>query len=490
MVLRIVPAFVVPAINHETAPNQVLSNKSIGKIYLSNDSKLANPLKTYSSPANPSIQFVQPNGDGLIRSFAVDVPLSENGILWASSTNRLFQPFVDAFSPKNWNSPVDFSDDQLYKRPLSVYGTTIDAGMTDRLKRQGLLFDIEDFGARADGSNATPAIQAAANAIRKSGGGWLFVPPKDYYVSGVVEIFSDTHVFGPGSTLYKRSYEGESSYAFFCTRSHGERGYGSGGSRLRFSELRFKGNFKNGRTAGAFAFHHTEDAFIKRCLFEEMQGIGHIADLAGCQNITFSDSSFVGSLNNGSRAEAIQIDLSAVGAVSVRDDPGSYDSLPTRNVRVQRCQFLPLKIGHEFFPAPPPIGSHSSWEGRIFQNILFIGNHVLYPRESSGYQNSGIIHFSMCNNILIDNNVFVGLPTGVPTRVVALYSENSGRAASDDPNIAGSPTSFNAPVPPTNITISNNTFLNWGDSSSATHLIYSDVREGMIIHNNAYKALR
>lgn len=186
-----------------------------------------------------------------------------------------------------------------------------------------------------------------------------------YYMAGVVEVGSNTVVQGRGATLIKKTVAGESSYAFFCTRSHGSAFYGAGGSSIRFNNMKFRGTFPD-RPACAFSGHHSDDVQFHGCTFEQMAGTGHVVDLSGCQDVVFRDCRFIGATDVNSRAEAIQIDISARGAISVLDDDGSYSGMPTRRVTVDNCKFLPLTLDGVTYPAPVPMGSHAQWEGKWF----------------------------------------------------------------------------------------------------------------------------
>ena len=62
-------------------------------------------------------------------------------------------------------------------------------------------FSIVDFGAKADGSLATAAVQKAIDACHDAGGGTVLVPPGEFVI-GTVRLKSNVHLhLAPGSVL-------------------------------------------------------------------------------------------------------------------------------------------------------------------------------------------------------------------------------------------------------------------------------------------------
>lgn len=377
-------------------------------------------------------------------------------------------------------APSDTVMAATFQNPATLSAKTLDGLFT---RKGSIMLVATDHGVVADPLvDSGAAMQGLADLVRDMGGGMIIFPPGIYYWSRAVELGDNTTLEGPAATLIKRG--GDESYAFFTTRSHGQHGYGSGGSRIRVNSLRFLGDFANNITPCAFGLHHTDDFIATSCKFEQMSGTGHIADLGGCSNITFRDCLFLGALDNGSRAEAIQIDLSSFGALSVLDDPGSYDGLPTISVTVDNCKFLPLTVGATTYPAPVPLGSHSVWEGRWFKDIKFLNNTVIDPRPHTGTNPVGVIHFSAIDGLTVSGNKFI-CQGRFGVRVIGVYRASSGRAAGDDPNVAGSSVTFTTPMRAKNINITNDNYFE-GWTSAVAQVAYIDGAEDVDLSGNGW----
>jgi hypothetical protein len=115
---------------------------------------------------------------------------------------------------------------------------------------------------------------------------------------------------------------------------------------------------------------------IRNCTFTESVVSGHAIDLGGCSDILVENCWFFGFKSVVSReyVEAIQCDNSTAEGNGGID--GAYDGLPTRNLTVQNCKFLPLTINGTKYNAPNPLGAHARVEGQWFTNIKFLNNYV------------------------------------------------------------------------------------------------------------------
>lgn len=362
--------------------------------------------------------------------------------------------------------------DEVIGSLLGTAGSdTQQAGDTRYSKRGENYIYVPDY-APTDGSDATAGIQAAANLAAGFGHILDFgTSEHQYWVAGVVELGHRTVLTGKGAVLYKKDSALESSYAIFCTRSHGVAAYGAGGSSIRFNNLRFKGNFPN-RPACALSAHHSDDIQFHGCDFEEMAGTGHVVDLGGCRDTLFRDCRFIGATAVNSRAECIQADLSIRSGVSVLDDDGSYSGLPTIRVTVDNCKFLPLIKDGVDYPAPVPFGSHAQWEGRWFEDMKFINNTVLNGRVHTGADPVGLIHFSCVKGLTVRGNTFVNMLTSTG-RVISVTKAADGALTGADPNATSNPTgAFAQVMRSSKIDIGNNIFT--GFFSTVYKVIYID----------------
>jgi hypothetical protein len=287
-------------------------------------------------------------------------------------------------------------------------------------------------------------------------------------------------------------------YAFFYTGSDGNKGYGSGNSNILWEGGKFLGSFTNTTGRCAFALHHTDNFEVKSTVFEQMQAQGHVIDLAGCSAIRIRSCAFLGfnaAAGNYARDEAIQADVSDAGAVSATDVVGSYDGLLTKDVTVEDCKFLPLKVGSTTYPAPNPFGAHSIQEGKTFDRMRFLRNYVLDPRIDTTSDYKGIIHFIAATNSQFNDNIFeFSTPSNVAT--IVLYSTDYGQLASagHEATDVYTPATFTPGVACDNVEVARNTFINYA-ATNAEAVVWvapiagkGNIKAGLVkVHGNKAK---
>ena len=352
--------------------------------------------------------------------------------------------------------------------------------------------NVKDYGAVGDGTtDDTTAFQSAVNAVKSAGGGQMLIPPAEYQISGHVQLCSNIDVSGFGAVLVKRHNIASSSYAYFSALSNGSKGYGSGGENIRVRGIRFTGDFANSKTTCGFSLHHAKNVLIEQCVFDQCQGQGHCLDLGGCDQVVVRGCSFIGfrEAAEGStyrRTECIQIDVSASGAVSVADAPGSFDGLATRNVTVEGCEFLPLTIGETAYPAPNPIGGHAVVEDQRADNIVFRNNKVgrLSTDSTSTYR--GGIHFPGVRGLIIEGNEFTNASSN--SRVIALYNANTGAPRGTDWDGTSTPGPID-PVLVEDVTIRGNTFIQSNNVTNGyQEIIFIDGTPGVADNTSSLRA--
>lgn len=329
--------------------------------------------------------------------------------------------------------------------------------------------NVMDHGAIGDGTtDDRTAVMNALEVISQFGGGTLYFPPgKTFTWPGIVALeprHSNLDVLGYGARIGKIA--GATNYAIFSGKSMGARGYGSGVRNVLFEGITFFGDLTINRDACAFAGNHAENITFKKCNFEGMQHNAHIADLGGCRHILFEDCVFAGTSNNKTgnflRSEAIQLDISAAGAASAPDEPGSWDGLPTVDVTVRGCMFIPLTINGVKYPAPKPIGSHARRENAWYDRIVFDGNTIIDPLFDVTSELPGDIHFVNGRNIKIINNTWE-LTTPASHIAIGFYSYDRGTAQNANNEAGGTPNEIIqvSPQPYSNILVAGNTFKNF-----------------------------
>ena len=351
-----------------------------------------------------------------------------------------------------------------------------------------IVVNVRDYGAKGDGVsddlNAfTQAIRDASNA----GGGTLFLPPGTYNLSANPKAVDNLSVSGYGATM-TRGFSGLSDRG---------RGYGAGPRNVSISGIRFLGSFTDSRRVVGMEWHHAQNLVVENCTFEQAISWGHTFDLQGCDGVTIRNCTWLGFDNMGPNAapytEAIQLDVSALGGASAAEmDLTRYDALPTRNVLVEKCQFLPLTVNGVTYPCPNPLGSHAGLEDTFYEGVVFRNNYVRHPGASGDWY-PGALHFIGARGLKIHDNTFEGLP-GVSSTAI-FFSD--GRYVSYPSQAAdpGSSTHISDdPVTPRNISIQGNTFVGWTSGTQPIINYVGDFRGnyafGLDIMDNEFRDCR
>lgn len=365
--------------------------------------------------------------------------------------------------------------------------------------RKGIVTNVMDFGAVGDGvTDDTSAFVAARDYIASVGGGTLYAPAKAFHISGVIEFTSNLTVMGRGATFLKLA--SSTHQATFIAKSNGAKGYGSGGRAIIIDGPTFKGTF-SGNKGNGLSLHHVEDLIVRNSKFTECVLTGHAADLGGCRKIRFENTVFEGwKVGEGREfTEAIQLDYSTAATLGQDTIASSFDGLPTVDVVVKDCEFIPLTVGGTTYPAPNPMGTHTRVAGYLVENILFAHNLVRGGLGTTGFVGStatfhkGWIHIGYAKNVKIKNNRFVSTHSN-PTRVININAPDSAYLLSSvaDPAATMTPAT---PIPVTDFELSGNIFENFnsGDATSRSEPIvylrgYSETLQSkdFLLENNTY----
>lgn len=318
----------------------------------------------------------------------------------------------------------------LERRMREIKAATMPAGPAAPTQG-GVVADVVSEGAKGDGTtNDSAAFQSAIDkAYGAFGlGGTVIVPPLQYHLSDAVQLKSRVRIVGPGAVI--RKYNTSAEYSAFEARSNGGSGYGSSVSDVYFDGLTFKGSF----TAGAIqsigvTLHHSDRVTFERCRWTEAINSGHAIDSIGTRGLRVRDCVFEGfNLQSGKDyVEAIQLDYSIASAGG---GDAVFDALPTIDVIVESCQFIPLTVGGTTYPAPNPMGQHSRVATRWIDNIKFLNNYVegcAQPVTTDGFVLicKGWLHFLSARNVEVSGNYFKNVGNRVST-VLRSYPIQTG----------------------------------------------------------------
>ena len=362
------------------------------------------------------------------------------------------------------------SIDSKFGNALAGFPSLADR-LADLQKKAGNTFvNVVSFGAVADGTDATTAFLNAIDYINSRGGGTLYVPAGEYLIDGRIELSSNTIIMGDnGSVLYKNT-SATSAHVFTIGMQKGTKGYGGGAKNVGFINITFRG-LANGTTYRALAntFNHAEDVQFYNCRFVDCITSAHALDLGGCNRIFIDKCYFIGAYNLEGReyTEAIQIDSSTSTALG---DPAflNTDALPTKNVYVRDCYFLPSynSNGSVKNYAPNPIGNHGFTGTKYYENIVFENNVVQDGWTSTGGNWRAWIHFYGLANSSFRHNKFINTQSGLSAGVLGFYTSSGGRY---DPVTGEAGTG--TPLPHKNIIVEDNDFLGFRTSENSSQLI-------------------
>lgn len=309
------------------------------------------------------------------------------------------------------------------------------------------LLSIQSTVQITDAMDITKDVQRAMDKLKF--GGVLYIPYGDYTMHGYVELKSNIHVIAPKGTIIRKTLSSVSAYTFLAGKEYGTRGYGGGGRNITIEGITFVGKPLDDKTyfANGLAFNHVDELLIKDCAFNDCMYAGHCVDLAGCSNVLIDNCSFAGQwlIEGREYAEAIQIDSSTPGSIG---NWAGVDGLPTKNVTVENCEFIPSLNSL----APNPIGNHGYTGGMYYENITFKNNIVINAQRYSAGGWRGWIHFYGTKNVKIIDNTFRNTES-IPCNVIQFLTSSGGRY---DPVTLAS--GSGEPVVHQNIEVSDNIF--------------------------------
>ncbi len=302
-------------------------------------------------------------------------------------------------------------------------------------KIENVAIDITSFPYNAAaGTDIGTVLTSVIDTVYALGGGVVKIPAGTYIINGSVDLPSNIKLVGDaGATILKKDNAATEGFMFTAgktTKFGATTGYGGGAKNISFEGIEFHGHAPSVTETKALAlsFHHVHSLNFDNCRFYNCITQDHAIDLAGCSDVLITNCSFEGAFNIAGREynECIQIDTSAPTAL-----PGfhSYDGLPTKNVTVRECQFLPSYYpdGTIFTYAPHPIGNHGYTGGKPYENIVFENNLVKDGQpKTSGAGWRGWIHFYGTKHLKIKNNRFINTQ-GINAAVISVITSSGGR---------------------------------------------------------------
>ena len=223
----------------------------------------------------------------------------------------------------------------------------------ERLK--GIIINVKDYGAKGDGSSIDKdSIQSVLDLALTRESLTVYFPAGKYVLNGPMQVYSNTHLIldeqaiitrqQHGALLMNGEYEGDIQYG----NIHIEGGIWDAHNIVN----EYSGSVH-------FVLGNADNITINNCVFMNNHG-NHALDIAGCENVTVRDCSFIGQLPdpNTSRyyVEAIQIaEFTEEGQPAWGD---GWNNRPCKNVLIDNCFFDKNYKDERFSGYGSAVGTH------------------------------------------------------------------------------------------------------------------------------------
>lgn len=234
----------------------------------------------------------------------------------------------------------------------------------------------EMYGAKADGviddTLAFKNMLAGGNKV-------VFLSPKTYKLSGVINVYSNTIIYGNNAII-------NSNTAVFMTGEEGDYAYGYEGTKnVLIRDLTLDINYAR---TDHIIMAHSENIKLYNCTLKN--NVEHSIELNSSLNVTIANCKFINvapvdRIPEGRQMEAINIDPAHTGHTLRM---GYFDDTISDCVKIESCIFENCWC---------PVGNHGETQ-YASRNIIFKNNDV------RGCYRGAQLH-SYCN-IFIENNFF------------------------------------------------------------------------------------
>ncbi|MFD9880001.1 right-handed parallel beta-helix repeat-containing protein [Streptomyces alboflavus] len=315
------------------------------------------------------------------------------------------------------------------------------------LERLSESLTVTSYGATGSGTvDDAPAIQAALNAVKKLGGGWVIVPPGTYLLASLpLRIYRNTRLtLLPGARFVRGIAE---TMLLNGDRDQGFGGYtGHGNILVEGGVWDCQGAAPGLKSAAmCISIGHARDITIRDLEIRDVAGY-HAIELNSTKRGTIDTCRFLGYVDTGQRdfSEAVQVDLAKSSGVF--GGFGPYDHVPCEDITVRNCYFgASGTTGTTAWPRG--VGSHSATITRWHRRIKIIGctfeDLPQYAVSAYNWEDSAITA-----------STFQGCGSGVRFRTVILTDKEDTKTPDG--------TQTNASQDMRNATVTGCTFRNGG----------------------------
>lgn len=112
--------------------------------------------------------------------------------------------------------------------------TTNPTGDDQTVENSSIYYDVTAYGAKTDGSDASPAIQAALDKAAQEGGGTVYIPKGTYTVKTTLKKPAKVSILGAGMNITTLKWDGDNNCAILNTAN--EALWGTSVSDLTFAQ--------------------------------------------------------------------------------------------------------------------------------------------------------------------------------------------------------------------------------------------------------------
>ena len=261
--------------------------------------------------------------------------------------------------------------------------------------RQGLPFNVLDYGATGDGiADDTGPIQTVLNLAKTLGSVSVLIPPGSYRTTKELSFFEGTVITSWGARIWRDhggylgingdrgaaypGYSGQGNILF-----HGGVWDGNGGERTN--------------KASIFSFGHARNLTFNAVTFKDCVDSHHV-EVNSSADVYFGRCRLVGYRQvDGDFNEAIQLDYASTDGFSAF---GAYDFTACQNVTVENSYFGPSGTTNTTAPMRG-IGAHSSRIGAQSSGVMIRNNTF------EGLSSFAIRTYNW-SNVDIDRNTITG----------------------------------------------------------------------------------
>lgn len=292
---------------------------------------------------------------------------------------------------------------------------------TKDLDQRGL--NVQRYGAKGDGSDATQIFKHLFNKIKDIGAGTIYIPAGEYVINETIRVFKGTTVEMDERAIIR--YAGPPNLCLFLNGEYGNRDYAKGydgdGDIFFRGGVIDMGDMPAGATGYgpiAFGISHATNVHWQNV---SMRGgyNNHYVDLNAVRHSSFVGCRFEDMTITGTNFyEAIQIDMSSDNGFP---HFGVADNVPSVDCVVDRCTFRNVQIG---------VGSHAS---RIINGVqvmydsIRITNNVFINMVLDGIRGDSFFGAHIEGNFIDGTGQHgIYLVGGVQNYIGANYINNTG----------------------------------------------------------------